>query len=490
MTAPTPPSPYTGFDRMLIAGEWRAGSSSSPLVDADPYTGETVTEIPLADHSDADAAYRAAKEAQRAWASTAPGQRAGVFERAARIIGERQAEIVDWLVREAGATPDRAAVEVGIVQAITAASVGYTEDVMVTTASMVPDKENRVYRRPAGVVTVISPWNWPLWLTNRSVAPALALGNAVVIKPAEDTPVTGGLILAKIFEEAGLPAGLLSVVVGRGSEVGDFMVAHEVPRVISFTGSTRVGKGIITKAGIKRLSLELGGNGPLVVLDDADLDRAVECAVFGSYYHQGQICMATNRVIVDASVYDEFVERFVGQARALRVGDPRDPGTQIGPIISQRQFGSVKDKIERTVAGGGRLVLSGEAQGPTGLVLPPHVVLGDNTVATAAEEVFGPVATLILATDEEDALRIANDTDAGLSSGVFTQDVERGLNFALRVEAGMTHINDTTVHDDVNIAFGGEKASGLGRFGGHWVAEEFTTQHWVSIQHKPRPLTY
>ncbi|MGW0818524.1 aldehyde dehydrogenase family protein [Streptomyces viridiviolaceus] len=490
MTAPTPPSPYTGFDRMLIAGEWRAGSSSSPLVDADPYTGETVTEILLADHSDADAAYRAAKEAQRAWARTAPGERAAVFERAARIIGERQAEIVDWLVREAGATPDRAAVEVGIVQAITAASVGYTEDVMVTTASMVPDKENRVYRRPAGVVTVISPWNWPLWLTNRSVAPALALGNAVVIKPAEDTPVTGGLILAKIFEEAGLPAGLLGVVVGRGSEVGDFMVAHEVPRVISFTGSTRVGKGIITKAGIKRLSLELGGNGPLVVLDDADLDRAVECAVFGSYYHQGQICMATNRVIVDASVYDEFVERFVDQARALRVGDPRDPGTQIGPIISQRQFGTVKDKIERAVAGGGRLVLSGEAQGPTGLVLPPHVVLGDNTVATAAEEVFGPVATLIRATDEEDALRIANDTDAGLSSGVFTQDVERGLDFALRVEAGMTHINDTTVHDDVNIAFGGEKASGLGRFGGHWVAEEFTTQHWVSIQHKPRPLTY
>ncbi|MFD7135324.1 aldehyde dehydrogenase family protein [Streptomyces sp. NPDC059894] len=192
MTAPASPSPYTGFDRMPIAGEWRAGSSSSLLVDVDPYTGETVTEILPADHADADAAYRGAEEAQRRWARTAPGERAAVFERATRIIGERQAEIVDWLIREAGATPDRAAVEVGIVQAVTAAAVGHTEQVMVTTASMVPDKENRVYRMPAGVVTVISPWNRPLWLTHRSVAPALALGNAVVIKPAEDTPVTGG----------------------------------------------------------------------------------------------------------------------------------------------------------------------------------------------------------------------------------------------------------------------------------------------------------
>ncbi len=227
-----------------------------------------------------------------------------------------------------------------------------------------------------------------------------------------------------------------------------------------------------------------------MILDDADLERAVECAVFGSYYHQGQICMATNRVIVDASVHDEFVDRFVEQARALRVGDPRDPATQIGPVISDRQLGTVRDKIERAVAGGARLLLSGEPTGPTGRVLPPHVLLGDNHVATAAEEVFGPVATIIRAQDEEDALRIANDTDAGLSSGVFTEDVERGLRFALRVEAGMTHINDTTVHDDVHIAFGGEKASGLGRFGGHWVAEEFTTQHWISIQHKPRDLIY
>lgn len=380
--------------------------------------------------------------------------------------------------------------EVDIVAAVTAAAVGHTVDVVDVVGTDVPDKENRVYRKPAGVVTVISPWNFPMYLSNRSVAPALALGNAVVLKPAEDSPVTGGLLLAKVYEEAGLPPGLLSVVVGRGRDVGDHLVQHEIPRVISFTGSTPVGQGIAAKAGLKKLALELGGNGPLVVLDDADLERAVECAVFGSYYHQGQICMATNRVIIDTSVYYEFVERFVERARALRTGDPREASTEIGPVISHKQLDGIRGKVAESVAGGAKLLLSGEPTGPTGRVLPPHVLLGDNYVTTAAEEVFGPVATLIRAHDEGDALRIANDTRYGLSSGVFTRDVERGLRFAQQVEAGMTHINDTTVHDDVHAAFGGEKASGIGRFGGTWVADDFTTHHWISIQHKPRPLVF
>ncbi|MEV5388338.1 aldehyde dehydrogenase family protein [Streptomyces sp. NPDC052721] len=377
-----------------------------------------------------------------------------------------------------------------ITAAVTAAAAGHTAEVVDRVGSDVPDKENRVYRKPAGVVTVISPWNFPMYLSNRSVAPALALGNAVVLKPAEDSPVTGGLLLAKVYEEAGLPPGLLSVVVGRGRDIGDHLVQHDIPRVISFTGSTRVGQGIAAKAGLKRLALELGGNGPLVVLDDADLEHAVDCAVFGSYYHQGQICMATNRVIIDASVYYEFVDRFVEQARALRTGDPRNAETQIGPVINHTQLNSVRDKVAESVAGGAKPLLFGEPQGPAGLVLPPHVLLGDNYVTTAAEEVFGPVATLIRAHGEDDALRIANDTRYGLSSGVFTRDVERGLRFAHQVEAGMTHINDTTVHDDVHAAFGGEKASGIGRFGGRWVAEDFTTHHWISIQHRPRRLVF
>ncbi len=478
------------FDQMPIAGSWRPGSSQQNLLDTNPYSGELLAQMRLATPADVDAAYRGAYEAQAAWADTSPAQRAAVFLRAAEIIDRRQEELVDWLIREAGTTRMRALVEVGIVKATTLAGVTHTSLGETTVATDVPGKENRVYTRPAGVVGVISPWNFPMYLSYRSVAPALAVGNAVVLKPAEDTPVTGGLLIASILEEAGLPPGVLSVVVGLGAEVGDAMVEHPIPRVISFTGSTPVGLGITQKAGIKRLALELGGNGPLVVLDDADLDRAVEAAVFSNYWHQGQICMATNRVIVDAAVHDEFVERFVEAAAALHVGDPHEATTQIGPVINDKQLRSIRDKVDRSVAAGAKLMLSGEPGGPAGRVLPPHVLLGSNDMASAAEEVFGPVATIIRATDEADALRIANETAYGLSSAVFTDDVERGIAFALRVQAGMTHVNDATVHDDVHVAFGGEKQSGIGRFGGEWGIAEFTTQHWISVQHVRRPLPY
>ena len=483
-------SRYDGFDRMPIAGEWIAGSSGSLLTDTNPYDDDLLVEMPRANVADVDAAYRGAKLAQPTWAETHPSERSAVFLRAADILDRRTEELVGWLTREAGTTRMRALVEIGIVKATTLAAVTHTPTDQVTVATDVPGKENRVYRRPAGVVGVISPWNFPMYLSHRSVAPALAVGNAVVLKPAEDTPVTGGLLMAKILEEAGLPPGVLSVVVGLGSEVGDAMVEHAIPRVISFTGSTRVGQGITRKAGVKRLALELGGNGPFVVLADADLDHAAEAAAFSNYWHQGQICMATNRVIVERTVYDEFVERFLATAKQLRTGDPAAAETQIGPIINEKQLAGIRDKIDRSVAAGAELVLSGEPEGPAGRVLPPHIILGTNDVATAAEEVFGPVATIIRAEDEADALRIANDTTYGLSSAVFTSDVERGIAFALRVEAGMTHVNDTTVHDDIHVAFGGEKQSGLGRFGGDWVLDDFTTQHWVSIQHEPRPLPY
>lgn len=484
------PTPYDGFDLMPIAGTWRSGSSEQELRNANPYSGELLTHGRLADVADVDTAYLHASKAQASWAAVPPAERAAVFLRAAGIIGQRQEELVGWLTREAGTTRTRALVEIGIVMATTLAAATHTTLPVRSVATDVPGKENRVYTRPAGVVGVISPWNFPMYLSHRSVAPALAVGNAVVLKPAEDTPVSGGLLMAKVFEEAGLPDGVLSVIVGLGSEVGDAMVEHPVPRVITFTGSTRVGQRITQRAGVKRLALELGGNGPLVVLDDADLERAVEAAVFSSYWHQGQICMATNRVVVDRHVHEEFVERFVELTRSLRVGDPADAETQIGPVINDKQLSSIRDKVDRSVAAGATLLLAGPAGGPTGRVLPPHVLLGTNAVATAAEEVFGPVATIIAAADEQDALDIANDTSYGLSSAVFTGDVERGIRFARGVEAGMTHVNDTTVHDDIHAPFGGDKQSGIGRFGGDWVLEDLTSQHWVSIQHVRRALPY
>lgn len=472
---------------MPIGGQWRGGRAGKTGTDSDPWSGDTLTEIPLASAADLDEAFLVAREAQRGWAAQPPAERAAVMLAAADVMAARKDEITGWLVRESGGTRAKAELEWNLVRSVMleAASMPHHATGAIM-PSDIPGKESRVYRQPAGVVAVISPWNFPLQLSNRSVAPALACGNAVVLKPASDTPVTGGLLLARIFAEAGLPPGVLSVVVGAGRDIGDAIVSHPVPSVVSFTGSTSVGEGITRTAGIKRLSLELGGNGPLVVLDDADLDASVDAAVFGSFFHSGQICMIANRIIVDASVLDGFLTRFTARIQALRAGDPSDPETDIGPVINARQLSSIQDKVQRAVSAGARPVLAGDPAGPSGLLLPPHVLLGGNDVATAREEVFGPVITVIPAAGEDDALRMANDTSYGLSSAVFTGDLERGTAFALRVEAGMTHVNDSPVNDDANTAFGGVKASGIGRFGGQWAVDEFTTEHWITVQRTPR----
>ena len=285
-----------------------------------------------------------------------------------------------------------------------AAAQPYMVEGRIAPADM-PGKESRVYRKPVGVVGVISPFNFPLQLSARSIAPALAVGNAVVLKPASDTPVTGGLLMGKIFEEAGLPPGVLSVIVGAGREIGDPFVTHAIPRVISFTGSTPVGRHIAeltAQAGIlKRLELELGGNTPFVILDDADLERAIEAAVFGKFLHQGQICMAVNRFIVDAAVYDDFVDQFSQRVRELKVGDPDDPQTMIGPIINRKQLEGLMHRIQQARQSGLRQTVGGE---PDGLVLPPHVFAGvANDHPIAREELFGPVAPIIRAGSEGEA---------------------------------------------------------------------------------------
>ncbi|WP_017570683.1 aldehyde dehydrogenase family protein [Nocardiopsis halotolerans] len=491
MHADRGPDAYTGLDRMPIGGQWRHGSSGDVFRDVNPYDDTVLTEITLADESDVDIAYREAERAWQRWAVTPASERAEVFLRATRILDERRTEIVDWLVHEAGAVRERAEFEWCLVRSGMVEVASYPTRLLGRILpGITPGKENRVYREPLGVVTVISPWNFPFQLSHRSVAPAIALGNTVVLKPAENTPVTGGLLLARIYEEAGLPPGVLNVVIGKGGVIGDALATHDTCRMISFTGSTEVGRHIARQAPLKRHTLELGGNGPLVVLDDADLDLAADAAVFGSYYHQGQICMATNRVVATAPVHDELVERMLVRARALRVGDPADPATQIGPVIDDEQCHGIQDLVERSVEQGARLLLSGDPSGPSGRVLPPHLLLAANDAPSAAEEVFGPVATVIRAEDEEDALNIANDTEYGLSSAVYTRDAERGVRFARRIRAGMTHVNDSTLNDEANTAFGGENHSGLGRFGGEWAMEEFTADHWISLQHTRRRLPF
>lgn len=477
--------PYAGFSGQFIDGQWRNGSAGTVLHDTNPYDGTLLTEIAQASRVDLDAAFEAAARAQKEWAKTMPGERTELFLRAVGILDARKDEIISWIIGESGSTRIKAGIEwsavrAGMIEASTMPAAAHGSIIPVDR----PGKEARIYCKPVGVIGVISPWNFPFHLSNRSVAPAIALGNAVVLKPSSDTPVTGGLLLARIYEEAGLPPGVLNVIIGASGEIGDAFCAHPVPRILTFTGSTTVGRHIAQVAAastrLKRLGLELGGNAPLVVLDDANLDAAVRSALIGRFMHQGQICMSTNRIIIDATLYDRFVEAYTEAARQVKFGDPNLPDTFVGPLCNKSQVRNVLAAIETARAKGFRETLKGSVEGQ---VISPHVFADvTNGSSFAQNEIFGPVAPLIKARDEAEALFFANETEFGLSSAVFTQNEARGLQFALQIEAGMTHINDITIHDYPHVMFGGEKNSGLGRFNGRWIVEEFTTDHFISIQ--------
>ncbi|MGH3153446.1 MAG: aldehyde dehydrogenase family protein, partial [Streptosporangiaceae bacterium] len=378
---------YEGFAAMPLGGRWRLGSSGKTSADTDPWNGAVLAEIPLASAGDLDEAFTAAASAQRDWAAQRPAHRAEVMLAAAALMQDRKAEITRWLIRETGAPVGQAELEWSLTRSgmLRAASVPHQVAGRIMPSDL-PGQESRVYRRPAGVIAVISPWRFPLQLANRSVAPALAAGNAVVLKPASDTPVAGGLLLARIYEQAGLPPGLLSVVIGSGDVIGDAMARHQLPEVISFCGSAATGRALARQAGLKRLVLGFGGPGPLVIMADADLGRAVDAALFGSVVRPGQVCLMASRLVVDRKVYHEFAERLVTAAGCLRAGDPAAENTDIGPLINARQLSLTQDLLERARAGGARQVLGGAPGGPAGLVLPPHVLLAGSDVAAAREE--------------------------------------------------------------------------------------------------------
>ncbi len=394
-----------------------AGWPVRKLQVVNPYSQEKLLELSLATKEDLDESFIAAREAQKSWALIAPAARAAVMLKAVKIFDQRREEIIEWIIAESGSTRIKAQIEWGAARAITLEASSFPSRVHgLILPNDIPGKESRVYRKPLGVVGVISPWNFPLHLSQRSVAPALALGNAVVIKPASDTPVTGGLLIAHIFEEA---------------------------------GSTEVGRNIgrLASGGkyLKRVALELGGNSLFVVLADADVELAV---------------------------------------KALPYGDPSKADTVVGPVINAKQLQGLLQKIETAKAEGAKMLVGGD---PQGNVLPPHV-FGNVTadMEIAREEIFGPVVGIQAARDEQHALELANQSDYGLSSAVFSGSLERGVRFAQGIHAGMTHVNDMPVNDAPNAAFGGEKSSGLGRFNGEWAIEEFTTDHWITVQHEPR----
>ncbi|MEU5717157.1 aldehyde dehydrogenase family protein [Streptomyces sp. NPDC020403] len=475
---------FNELAHQYIDGEWLNGSGSWDIIDFNPYNGEKLCSVTVATAAEADLAYRAAERAQREWAVVAPHRRRRVLENAERLVGERAEEIVEMIIDELGGTRFRAEYEVRAAREFLRVAAGLAlrpEGLLLPSA--VDGKENRLYRLPVGVVGVISAFNFPFLVTMKTVAPALALGNAVVVKPHQNAPVVGGGLAARIFEDAGLPAGLLNVLITDSAEIGDTFIAHPVPKVISFTGSDRVGRHIAaTAAGLfKKTVLELSGNSALVVLEDADIDYAVRAAVFSRFLCQGQVGMAANRILVDRSVEEEFTGRFTAEVAALKAGDPRDPDTRIGPVISEFQADVLTALVDEALASGATALVRGRTRGS---LVEPTVLTGlPDGSPLLTQEIFGPVALLMPFDGEDDAVRIVNDSPYGLSGAVHTANTERGVRFARRITSGMFHVNDATVQDDPLAAFGGEKMSGMGRLNGEAAVEAFTTRQWISVQH-------
>jgi aldehyde dehydrogenase (NAD+) len=344
-----------------------------------------------------------------------------------------------------------------------------------------PGQIGMTVRQPLGVIAGIAPFNAPFLLAMKKVVLALAAGNCFVLKPSEETPVTG-IKIAEIFHEAKLPPGVLNVVPGPAKEVGDVLLTDPRIRMITFTGSTKVGKLIAVEAAknLKKLTLEMGGKNPLIVLRDADVDYAVKAGCFGIYFHQGQVCMANSRIIVEAPVYDEFCEKFAARTKTYKVGDPRDPHTVIGPLIRRSQCAFIDEHVADASAKGAKVLTGGTHQDN---FYQPTVIAGVTPeMRIYSEESFGPITSIIKVNSAEEALTVANDTSYGLSAGVITNDLQKAMDLALRLESGMVHINDTTVSDEPHVPFGGIKNSGFGREGGNYSMEEMTELKWITIQ--------
>ncbi|MGW0734998.1 benzaldehyde dehydrogenase [Streptomyces sp. NPDC002851] len=465
--------PKTWQPRALAGGE-------HPVTE--PATGAELGIVTHATGDDVTHASAAARAAQPAWAATPHLERAAVLRRAGDLFAEHADELSEWLVRESGSVPGKAGFELHV-----AAQECYEAAALASrpTGQVLPSEAPRLsYTRrvPVGVAGVIAPFNAPLILSIRSVAPALALGNAVVLKPDPRTAVCGGLALAAVFAEAGLPDGLLHVLPG-GPETGRALVADPNVPVLSFTGSTPAGRAVGEAAGrhLKRVHLELGGNSALVVLEDADLDAVISTAAWGSFFHQGQICMTTGRHLVHASLYDAYVERLAARAESLAVGDPHRAEVHLGPLIDHGQLAKVHGLVEASAVRGAKVAAGGTHDG---LFYRPTVLAGvDDHTPAYAEEVFGPVAPVRSFDTADEAVALASADPYGLSLGIVTRDAARGLALADRIPTGIAHINDQTVNDEAVAPFGGIAASGTGaRFGGESNLEAFTELRWTTVR--------
>ena len=466
----------------IFSNGWnKGGLESVPVIEK--ATGKTMGEIGVASAADIAAAAVVAREAQQAWARVPGPLRGDVLREVARLTLVHADEIADQLIRETGSIHAKAQWEVQVVarEILEAAALGSQPQGMLT-ATLDSEERSIARRIPIGVVGIITPWNSPFILGARAIGPALAMGNAVLLKPSVASAVIGGVVFARLLALAGLPAGLFHVLPG-GAATGGALVSEPLVDMISFTGSTKVGREIGAVAGgqLKRVSLELGGNNPYIVLDDADIDAAASAGAWGAFFHQGQICLTAGRHLVHENVAEAYIAALVEKARALVIGDPTDPAVQIGPVVNEHQAANVDRIVAATLAQGGKLRTGGKRDG---LFFTPTVISGVRPGMPAFdEEIFGPVAPITTFRDDAEAIALANLSEYGLVAAVVSKDLARAQKIADALHAGVVHINDQTVLHSVYGPIGGVGASGNGYAHSTITnADQFSEWQWVTTR--------
>jgi acyl-CoA reductase-like NAD-dependent aldehyde dehydrogenase len=477
-----------------IGGAWVPSLSGREHTDNNPWTGEPLATVASGDADDARQAVEAADAAFPGWAEQLPGERLQIFRRAADVLDRRRGEITELLAVETGCGGHFATVQLDFCHSLLhqAAALAYAPTGQILPSNL-PGSRALAVRRPVGVVAAIAPWNAALVLAGRAIVGPMALGNTVVLKPSEESPITGGTLWAEIFAEAGLPAGVLNVVThgsGDAGVIAEELVTHPHVRRISFTGSTGTGRRLAELAArhLKRPVLQLSGHNSLIVLADADLAYAVDAAAYGAFVHQGEVCMCARRILLERPIAEEFTARFTAKVAGLPVGDPRDPATVIGPLINEWALALIARRVEEAVLMGAQVLTGGAPQPPC---YPPTVLTDVPPDAEIAfEETFGPVAILEVVEDRDDAVERANASRFGLTAGILTGDTYAALDLARRLDVGIVHINDQPVNDEPQMPFGGLKDSGWGRFGLQFAAEDFTELQWVTLRDSPRPFPF
>jgi acyl-CoA reductase-like NAD-dependent aldehyde dehydrogenase len=480
--------------QLFINGRWCRSTSGADYPDHNPYTGEVVAQVAAGDADDVRRAIDAASGAWPGWHAMPPAARQGIFLRAAEALVARTAEVTELLAEETGCGRDFANRQIDFCTSLLrqASNLVYGPTGLELPSDVAGTRAYAA-RRPVGVVGAIATWNASLVLAGRAIVGPIAVGNAVVLKPSEESPITGGAVWGEVFEHAGLPAGVLNVVSHAPGDAGtivDELLSNAAVRRINFTGSTVVGRRLAESAGrnLKRMVLQLSGQNALIVLNDADLDYAVEAAVYGAFVHQGQVCMCARRILVERGIAAAFTHRFVERVTELKVGDPRDPATVIGPLINRWALLLVARRVSEAVALGARVLVGGAPAPPC----YPATVLTDvpTEAEIAFEETFGPVAILEVVDDDVAAVKRANSSRYGLTAGVMTGDPYRGLQIARQLDSGVVHVNDQPVNDEPQMPFGGVKDSGFGRFGLGFTAEEFTDLQWVTARTDRRAFPF